>query len=769
MKRRYTSRTPLLPTKQLTPSYNCTSSSPTSYCSCGYRLSSPPYFRRVLCPSSLLILLLLVIARTGAFVPFRFPDKHSSRRSILHLSPKSRTAPSRRDSLRWVIQSVQRYPHISLNPNLIAVLKLLQEARTPRQVSDAGRLLQISDIPNSVDIKERLVKVLSIAGLLDTAQQLMEDLLQQQHLPSSIAYVAYLQGLRQGGRIQRMESTLDQLRDVATAKQEQISVLALNTYLAALLDDQGDRLENVKSILSSCQSRWNIALDATSFATVMNLSSRPLVDQLWQELVRLGIEPTLYCYHARLKVATTNEEALAILNEIISVFQPDRYTIDLVILPLARTGKTQDLATMLETFTDQKQDDEMLSSAFAAFLTTLCRAGEMASAQIVFDKFLKVRASTRHYNIMISGYKNIFDKDGDQGIRGKAIEMYRRLIEAGFRPDKYTLTSMTGFALDEKELTELMRVGLIECEVDVTDAVLRAAISAYGNLRDISSACWMFEMFPNGDVRTWNALMGAFAKCGDGSTLIQARSSEAARVLEQELMVVGGGNVISQNLKFSLATHIDSLSAPDAARIVLDLMNKQISGKGVGVRAPRPNSQTYALAAKALQYGNCNASVAIELFQNASRSGVPIDGRFVNGVFRLFGDDINGALTAWKSMIRRECIRDKRALDLTLVASYHGLLFVSGRALRPDIALQIVYAMQKEKVTPDETALNCYLAGKRQQVEMTPLKQSFGAKASIVDGIHFASQFESILSVECLKFDSMDKRREGEQRVRIIL
>jgi hypothetical protein len=76
--------------------------------------------------------------------------------------------------------------------------------------------------------------------------------------------------------------------------------------------------------------------------------------------------------------------------------------------------------------------------------------------------------------------------------------------------------------------------------------------------------------------------------------------------------------------------------------------------------------------------------------------------------------------------------------------------------------------MYKENVIPDETALNCYLAGKRRRLEFPP--QSFGESKRMDRGeIRFAAQFESLLSVECLKFNSKDKRREGEKRVRIIL
>ena len=709
------------------------------------------------------LLLLLLVTSSSAFLSHTRPPTTTQ----LSFSQR-RIAHSKRESLRWVIQSLQRYPK-PLDPNLLTALELLEHAHTQRQVSDAGRLLEIAVVPDSVDIKERLIKAASIAGLLGTAQKLMEGLLQQKHFPSSIAYVAYLQGLRQGGKFQTIETILDQLQIVAAINSDQISVLALNTYLAALLDLQGSRLEEARTALRNSQSRWNIPPDATSFATVMNSSNRLIVEQLWQELLVLGIEPTLYCYHARLKVAT-DEEALAIFDEIKSNQEPDRYTIDFVILPLIRLGKTQEVHHILQKFMRQGQGKDA-AAAFAAFLTKLCNAGEVKSAQLLFDEFLKTGASNRHYNIMLSGYRKVFDKEREEGIRGKAIMLYKKMITAGLRPDEYTLTTMTGFALDHKELTELMRVGILECNIEVTPEVLRAAITAFGNVKDPSSALWMFDMFPDGDVRTWNALMGTFSKSGQVEKMIKAGSSQAALILEHDLQIVGLGNgfVSESNRAFSLTSYVDSLPSPVAARVLLDLMAGQIAVRGIGMRVPRPNSQTYALAAKALQFGQCNATLAMALFKNAYSSGVTMDGRFVNGVFRLFGEDIDGALSAWKSQIRRACITDVRALESTLVASYHGLLYVSGRAMRPDLALRIVYAMYKEKVVPDETALNCYLSGKRRRLELAPLNVGFGNKKADNEVIRFSAQFESLLSVECLKYNTKDKRRHGEKRVRIIL
>ncbi len=98
-------------------------------------------------------------------------------------------------------------------------------------------------------------------------------------------------------------------------------------------------------------------------------------------------------------------------------------------------------------------------------------------------------------------------------------------------------------------------------------------------------------------------------------------------------------------------------------------------------------------------------------------------------------------------------------------AAYHGLFTVCGRSGRPDIAVRLTYAMKMEGIEPSETALNCYLSGKRQrQREWISQHGDIPLPSSIV----FENQHENILTVECSQFDVRDKRRTGDKKVRII-
>jgi hypothetical protein len=75
--------------------------------------------------------------------------------------------------------------------------------------------------------------------------------------------------------------------------------------------------------------------------------------------------------------------------------------------------------------------------------------------------------------------------------------------------------------------------------------------------------------------------------------------------------------------------------------------------------------------------------------------------------------------------------------------------------------------MNKEGIESNEVALNCYRSGKRTRQKLAKLNNEVEKNGGL--GLAMSKQFESVLLVECTKFDENDKRRSGEQRVRIIL
>lgn len=76
--------------------------------------------------------------------------------------------------------------------------------------------------------------------------------------------------------------------------------------------------------------------------------------------------------------------------------------------------------------------------------------------------------------------------------------------------------------------------------------------------------------------------------------------------------------------------------------------------------------------------------------------------------------------------------------------------------------------MKKEGLDPDETSMNCFLSGKRVRELLAANKTSPAARLA-ARLTQLLGSYESLLYVECMKYDANDKRRDGEKRVRIIL
>ena len=725
-------------------------------------------------------------------------------------------APNNRASLRWVIQSIERNennPGLPPSPELLKVIKDLEGARTQKHVMEVGRKIESMAIKDteSVFVQERIIKATAISGLISISSDLVDSLLEKGHMPSEIAYTALCKSLRQARRVTQLKELLSRLAH--NAPNSPISPVALNTYLATLCDtvtrqdannrrnlkiEDIGRLEKARTLLSPGKAYkcYRVHPDESSYATVLHAAAsagnRAMVNDLWTEMKQEGIAPNRYAYNALMKAICNegsefDEEAINLLDHMKRnpFLQPDRFTIDLVLLPMVRTEGVERICDLIQDFAySQRSQPALLAQAFSSFLNTLVKADEVDAAHFVFDTFLLPQlerprdpnagarfSNVRHFNIVLNGLRNTISRSKDliskQDIRKESARLYQTMLRARIRPDEYTLTILMGTVKSSSEIMSILRSAVVDMGVDVTPVVLRSILAACGDVNDASSACWLFDTFKGGinDAKTWNALIGSLADCAvfDSCSRLNVASSEAAVTLSQDFAVVG------QSKQATIASVLDGRTCPAAAMLLLKIMNKKVEAPFV---APRPNTQTYCLVASNVQHEASDPVVAMELFRDASDANIPADGRFVNAVLRCFGDDIEGALDAWKGGIRKACLaaeaqaspKTQRSTAKHLLAAYQGLLYVCGRALRPDIALRIVYAMNKEGVLVNEMALQCFQAGKRKGLaeaenDATPRKKA----------IAFGEQIESLLAVECTKYDTKDKRREGDKRVRIIL
>jgi hypothetical protein len=592
----------------------------------------------------------------------------------------------------------------------------------------------------------------------------------------------------------------------------------------------------------------DIATFNTVLNAAARTGNKNLVDRIWKDLLvqqqphQPNLQPDIWTYNSRLQVTSLPDRLALFDDELLQNNKhnilPDRYTIDLVILSLVRAGRVGDVEQLLDTFI-ATHPVKVVTHAFSAFMITLVQKGEIASARALFDTYVLpsfssntinndddsknvvnnsntvIQPDVRHFNVLIDGYRrqaelcnkrqgldsaddddknqeshafgktniDIRNDESEEAVRREGVKLFQFMKESGIAPDAYTLSSMMGICSTSEELSDLI---VTTTQFAIPPAALRAAITSYGRLGDPASACVMFDKFASGSMNAsvWNVLLGALAKgasWNNHNLRLDVSSCSAASMLDDSENDNDGQEDPPQNIR--LTDFTDGMTCTEAVHVILDIMRQPPTG----IVVPRPNSQSYCIAASALQHGPTDAQLAINLFRNATNERIPADGRFVNAIFRCFGSDLDAALAAWKKELRPACLAHEartrsappsiqRTQVKNLIAAYHGLLYVCGRALRPDIALRVAYAMVKEGIEPNDVSLNCYHAGKRTRERLaedntTQEDTTDRPKRKLLPKftLDFVDQYENLFFIECTKYDQNDMRRSKDRRVRIIV
>jgi len=526
---------------------------------------------------------------------------------------------------------------------------------------------------------------------------------------------------------------------------------------------------------------FNSLLTAVAKCSKPGRNLLSITDSCLLTMKKQGIEcDTLSC-NARIQAAiAANEEdrAIQLIDELLASpkLDADRYTINLALMPFVKSGRKGQMLALMKDFYEINagKNNRIIVSAFEAFLNTLVQHDEVELARDVFDAFflsipkdrmqltgIRPNPTTKHFNIMLGGY-------GKAGDALKAFELFDIMLDIGVPLDGFTVTSLMTHPISTENITSLL--AQIESERGILNpAAYRSVIGAYGDAGDAASACWMFlEMGRVCQKRgrgaeSWNVLLGALARgcIGDKvSNVLDISGSSAAKRSTENLSM----EELASDEFISL---VDGMTCLDASFAILDMM--QIGNQtSPFMQSPKPNSQTYCLIASALSGFGTSAprsDRALKLFRDAMNQGVTPDGRFLNAVLRCFGDDIEAALAAWKTDVGPAAASQQRNGNMNLQQAYNGLMHVCGRALRPDIATRIAYAMNKAGVEPTEVSLNCYKSGKRVAME--------GKTENSKKGLGLTNQYENLLSVECTKYNARkfdkSKRRAGDKKIRIIL
>lgn len=565
-------------------------------------------------------------------------------------------------------------------------------------------------------------------------------------------------------------------------------------------------------------ARLNIDANAVSFATVYKAAAvagnETLASALWNEMEGRKIRPNIFAYNARLSLLSKKGKAgdkatLDLWGTICRdpKVQPDRYSINLILPSLVRTQRFEKVDELLNPFVIGNSN-AVVSDAFMAFLLTLTNAGELSAARRLFDVYMlpslqpvymsafgsiagMIKPTAGHFNVLLDACRRKIDEtqaktprdttvaadftEIRESLRRDAWELYGIMQKPNaIDPDAHTFTIMMGICRDSEELTNLileMQPRSGHSLVDFSTVSFRAMLTNYGRVGDAASVCWLFANFAavSSNLRVWNVFLGSLSSCAKrGSGVICLEMASVGRVFAVEAKS-------SAAIEFS--SFVENTTSIEVAGILLKVLANKHTLRDV--RLPEPDSQFFCLLASILQHGTTGADVAMEVFRATILHGIPADGRFVNAILRCFGGEIKSALLAWKSDIRKACLAHERrtrssppsisrSKGKNLIAAYNGLLYVAGRSRRPDIGLRIVYAMQKEGLEPDETSMNCYNAGKEEGDFLDSLNPSntFQLARKLR---HLLGSYESLLYVECMKYDQNDKRRVGDKRVKIIL
>jgi Pentatricopeptide repeat domain len=542
--------------------------------------------------------------------------------------PSSRKVTSRKTQLRWIVQTVQKIQarnntggggrssskrtdpiendhtvivHHHQNqvqqyaPVLLDGLELLSSARTQAQVLEAGRMIEAVDVCRTqpLAIQERVIKAAAMTGLLHLALTIVEHmLLVSCHLPSPICQDAMANGLRRAGRIQRLGDLLCQFGNVARAQNKSISLIAFNTYLAALcdivtekdgaikqqrgenyimgdLDLSGDTSDGKAAALDRAWY-WIENLDRTvrsmavmpdsvSYATVIQaaafMGNQTIVDAIWKALQFRKVQPNIVAYNARLRttnVSTSSRRTLSGFGrqkkgdqEILQVWDteisqdrgvcPDKFSIDLLLLPLIRSGRVGDVESLLDSFI-KRNSETVVSNSFTAFLYTVVAGGELASARALFEMYIlptlspvmvgdaggmirMVRPTTRHFNVLIEGYRKRFQNENKESSTrndfvnndsaNEAWSLYRLMLQSlSARPDSYTITSMMGLCQTSTELSNLLYQAVADLDIECSAVVLRAACksicSCFNPIKLYSQInCYISKFCSDGIWQSW--------------------------------------------------------------------------------------------------------------------------------------------------------------------------------------------------------------------------------------------------------------------------
>ena len=231
-----------------------------------------------------------------------------------------------------------------------------------------------------------------------------------------------------------------------------------------------------------------------------------------------AVEADSFTYNARIQAELgfskqyiqKESKAIQIIDEAFSKKKFDRYTINLAIIPLLQDGRLHELMPMMRSFyMSNANNGKLVSSAFEAFLNTLVQNSELDFANSVFEEFFlssrypsnrspnrfqmsqeihvvtngswvnnqfgngvktsSIEPTTRHFNILLSGYSKMYrpsrsygntsniSEDVSVSIASKVYGLLDVMVRIGVPLDKYSVSCLMKFPTSSEEITLLWK------------------------------------------------------------------------------------------------------------------------------------------------------------------------------------------------------------------------------------------------------------------------------------------------------------------------
>ncbi|KAK2437620.1 pentatricopeptide repeat-containing protein [Trifolium repens] len=189
-----------------------------------------------------------------------------------------------------------------------------------------------------------------------------------------------------------------------------------------------------------------------------------------------------------------------------SIVLPDKFTFPCVIRACGDTGEDFEVKTIHGLLF--KLGLELDVFVGSALVNTYLKFGLVVDAHEVFEE-LPVRDVVL-WNSMVNGYAQI-------GHFEEALGMFRRMVENGMVPCRYTVTGVLSIysVVGDFDNGRGVHGFVIKMGYDSGVVVSNALIDMYGKCKCASDAWNIFEVMDEKDVFSWNSIISVHQRCGD--------------------------------------------------------------------------------------------------------------------------------------------------------------------------------------------------------------------------------------------------------------